>query len=208
MTPLNDIADGQYRDSFPALVVTTLARFLLGSAAIVVGLWAPNCVRSCAAQSSMPDSLEIPHVLDVPDEVDAVEELEAPLAEASSRDLEPLSMIRVDAAAVGPTPEDYSNEFFPAETKNLEEVREQRDWPATEFHWRSAGVCHPRLYFNHDSLEVHGHSCTPHIQPILSAVRFYGTIPLLPPTKLAYPHLAPHGGPRSARPCCNYQRQQ
>jgi len=185
-------------------MVKTLARLLFGSiVAIVVGLWAPKgYVRPCAAQSGVPESIPVPEELgvEVPDELDVPgnelqipEEIERPSGQNSAAKLKPLGMIRLDAKPHGPTPKDESAEFFHGKTVDLNSMGEVRDWPMTAFGWRSAGFCPPPLYFNHDSLEIHGHSSAPHIQPILSGLRFYSSIPLVP-AKMAHSHLAPLGG--------------
>lgn len=80
----------------------------------------------------------------------------------------------------GPLPEDYSGDYFPDETIQLEDARQRRDWPLTEFHWQAADVRHRPLYFDHPSLEMCGQSVNRHLQPLLSGTRFFLTIPLLP----------------------------
>jgi hypothetical protein len=104
--------------------------------------------------------------------------------------LKPLGEISLDSSPPeGPLPEDRSDEFFPEGSTQLDDSRELRGWTLTEFHWQAPDICHPPLYFEHVSLEVHGQSVNRHLQPLLSGARFFATIPLLP-IKMARAH--PH----------------
>jgi hypothetical protein len=57
-----------------------------------------------------------------------------------------------------------------------------RDTPFTLSHkvWEPASICHHPLYFQDSMLERHGHERFPHLQPIASGVRFFGTVPIMP----------------------------
>jgi hypothetical protein len=104
--------------------------------------------------------------------------------------LKPLGEMSLNAGPPeGLLPEDLSDEFFPEGSTLLDDTLELRDWTMTVFHWQAADVCHPPLYFDHASLEVHGQSINRHLQPLLSGARFFATIPLLP-IKIAQAH--PH----------------
>lgn len=46
--------------------------------------------------------------------------------------------------------------------------------------WLPVAICHQPLYFEDVMLERHGHEAYPCLQPIVSGVRFFGSIPLLP----------------------------
>jgi hypothetical protein len=73
--------------------------------------------------------------------------------------LKPLGEISLDSSPPeGLLPEDRSDEFFPGESTQLDDTRELRGWTLTEFHWQAPDICHPPLYFEHVSLEVHGQS--------------------------------------------------
>ena len=46
--------------------------------------------------------------------------------------------------------------------------------------WVPGGFCHQPLYWENPMLERHGHQTCPHLQPVISGVRFYGTFLVLP----------------------------
>jgi len=46
--------------------------------------------------------------------------------------------------------------------------------------WIPGGFCHQPLYWENPMLERHGHQACPHLQPVVSGVRFYGTFLVLP----------------------------
>jgi hypothetical protein len=49
----------------------------------------------------------------------------------------------------------------------------------TLFFWQATNLCHRPLYFQQDYLERDGRSFGP-VQPIVSGVQFFGSVPLLP----------------------------
>jgi hypothetical protein len=55
----------------------------------------------------------------------------------------------------------------------------ERGFPATGFHWQSTNLCYQPLYFQDENLERYGYTFGP-LQPALSAVQFFATIPALP----------------------------
>jgi hypothetical protein len=54
-----------------------------------------------------------------------------------------------------------------------------RGWPDQEYYWEASGLYHRPLYFEDVNLERHGHRVRC-VQPLVSAARFYGTVPALP----------------------------
>jgi len=107
------------------------------------------------------------------------EEIQAPVGHYHGP--KPIGDSRIDPhPASGPLPEDLSGDFFPEETVQLEEMREVRDWPVTEFYWQATEFHHYPPYFDQPDLEVCGRSAHNHLQPLLSGARFFLTIPLLP----------------------------
>lgn len=79
--------------------------------------------------------------------------------------------IRVDGNA---------GEDFPFECAVSNKPHEPRQWPQITYNWKAAALCHKPLYFEQVQLERYGHSWGPYVQPIMSGVHFFGTIPVLP----------------------------
>ncbi len=63
---------------------------------------------------------------------------------------------------------------------------ERRDWPASSSYWEAPGSSHGPLYFEEINLERYGYSYG-HLQPLVSAAHFFGTIPLLPYAMAVHP---------------------
>jgi hypothetical protein len=61
-----------------------------------------------------------------------------------------------------------------------------RGWAPTSYYWEAAALCHRPLYFEEINLERYGNSFGL-TQPVVSAVHFFGTIPLLPYIMAAVP---------------------
>ncbi len=55
------------------------------------------------------------------------------------------------------------------------------------FTWKASCLCHKPLYFEDVQLERYGHSRCPVLQPVISGVRFWATIPILPYLMGVYP---------------------
>ena len=55
------------------------------------------------------------------------------------------------------------------------------------FTWKASAVCHTPLYFEDVQLERYGHGICPLLQPALSGVRFWVTIPFVPYLMGTYP---------------------
>jgi hypothetical protein len=83
----------------------------------------------------------------------------------------------------GPTPVDCSDAIFEGiSDRDRFEVNEVLFWQPTNMMYRPT-------YFDDVPLERYGQSICPHLQPVISGARFFGTVPLLP-YKMGY--LCPH----------------
>ncbi len=68
-----------------------------------------------------------------------------------------------------------------------------RTWPITTRTWTAPKTRHRPLYFEEVNAERYGYTCSRFLQPVLSSVHFFGTVPYLPYLMTADP------------PCqCNY----
>ena len=56
---------------------------------------------------------------------------------------------------------------------------EGRCWSPITYTWKASSLCHKPLYFEEPDLERYGHTWK-HWTPLVSAVHFFGTFPLLP----------------------------
>jgi hypothetical protein len=54
-----------------------------------------------------------------------------------------------------------------------------RHWPGMVYTWKASGLCHKPLYFEDVPLERYGHTWG-YLQPVMSGVHFFGTLPVLP----------------------------
>lgn len=62
------------------------------------------------------------------------------------------------------------SEYFPS-----------RNWNRICFMWKASALCHKPLYFEDKALEVYGHTYVQEeFQPIVSSLRFFLTVPVLP----------------------------
>ncbi len=69
---------------------------------------------------------------------------------------------------------------FPYECRLDAGSHQTRQWPQITYNWKAAALCHKPLYFEQVHLERYGHSWGPYVQPIMSGVHFFGTLPILP----------------------------
>ncbi len=69
---------------------------------------------------------------------------------------------------------------FPYECAVSTKVHQPRQWSQITYNWKAAALCHKPLYFEQVQLERYGHSWGPYVQPIMSGVHFFGTLPVLP----------------------------
>ncbi|MGC4006993.1 MAG: hypothetical protein QM811_29260 [Pirellulales bacterium] len=54
-----------------------------------------------------------------------------------------------------------------------------RPWQPWNYAWEASALCHRPLYFEEKNLERYGHNAG-RLQPAVSAVHFFATIPILP----------------------------
>lgn len=104
-----------------------------------------------------------------------------PDAEQLRQLFKPLQSIQVNVApSNGALPIDCSAELFlPAECSPEADCG-QREWLQTEFTWAASELAHQPLYFDDVPLERYGQTIKPAIQPVLSGVRFFGVLPIMP----------------------------
>ncbi len=76
--------------------------------------------------------------------------------------------------------EGNAGEDFPHECSISSKIHQPRQWPEITYNWKASALCHKPLYFEQVQLERYGHSWGPYVQPIMSGVHFFGTIPILP----------------------------
>jgi hypothetical protein len=69
---------------------------------------------------------------------------------------------------------------FPVECGLGDEQFVPRNFQSTLFAWKASSLCHKPLYFEDVELERYGQTCSPLFQPIISATKFYLTLPILP----------------------------
>lgn len=61
-----------------------------------------------------------------------------------------------------------------------------REWGISSYSWTAPALCHEPLYFEERGLERHGQR-VPVVQPLISAVHFFGRVPALPYLMAAEP---------------------
>jgi hypothetical protein len=71
-------------------------------------------------------------------------------------------------------------EDFPFECEGRRRPFQPRSWAPVTYQWKASGLCHKPLYFEQVQVERYGHSWGPVLQPIMSGVHFFGTVPILP----------------------------
>ena len=86
-----------------------------------------------------------------------------------------ISSIDLDINVTGSAGEDY-----PFECQVSAGTHQPRQWSQITYTWKAAALCHKPLYFEQVQLERYGHSWGPYMQPIMSGVHFFGTLPVLP----------------------------
>ena len=87
----------------------------------------------------------------------------------------------------GIMPENYAQNVFANRPSEFHISGFQRlDNVPTHTHWNAPWVAYRPLYFEDPWLERHGYHYG-HLQPLVSAAKFYGRIPFLPYLKGAYP---------------------
>ena len=103
----------------------------------------------------------------------------------SPRDLKSIREITADISVKR---EDLTGEkHLPPECSLGDAPLEPRHWRRTTFAWTAASTCHNPLYFEEEQLERYGHSWGNVKQTAVSAIQFFGTVPLLPYYMGVYP---------------------
>ncbi|MCA9229450.1 MAG: hypothetical protein KDA57_02265 [Planctomycetales bacterium] len=87
---------------------------------------------------------------------------------------------RIDDIDLSLQVEGNAGEDFPFECHLGAGRLQPRQWAEITYNWKAAGLCHKPLYFEQVHLERYGHSWGPYVQPIMSGVHFFGTLPILP----------------------------
>ncbi len=90
----------------------------------------------------------------------------------------PMGQVRLKGVRVGGRlPRDASSDVFGgAATATTYQRRWNRGWLT----WSASNLDHQPLYFDDVPLERYGQSVCPHLQPAISAARFFGTLPIMP----------------------------
>ncbi|MEM8946814.1 MAG: hypothetical protein AAGD11_16690, partial [Planctomycetota bacterium] len=95
--------------------------------------------------------------------------------EIEKLEADPISSIDLSIRVPGNAGED-----FPYECSVSKSRHEPRQWPQITYNWKASAICHKPLYFEQVQLERYGHSWGPYVQPIMSGVHFFSTVPILP----------------------------
>jgi hypothetical protein len=84
-------------------------------------------------------------------------------------------------------PDDKAKLPLPPQCSLGDEPLRARHWRHITFAFTAASTCHKPVYFEEEQLERYGHSWGPVRQSAVSAVHFFGTVPLLPYYMGVYP---------------------
>jgi hypothetical protein len=68
----------------------------------------------------------------------------------------------------------------PPDCERISSTFESRAWSPVTFTWTAPATCNKPLYFDEVQLENYGHTWGPYVQPIVSGIHFFATVPLLP----------------------------
>jgi hypothetical protein len=68
----------------------------------------------------------------------------------------------------------------PPDCERISDTFQSRAWSPVTFTWTAPATCNKPLYFDEVQLENYGHTWGPYVQPIISGVHFFATVPLLP----------------------------
>lgn len=71
-----------------------------------------------------------------------------------------------------------ADEFGKAHSDRVEREPLLRGFPQQRYHWKASKLHHRPLYFQDVSLERYGQTHV--LQPLVSALKFFGTVPVLP----------------------------
>lgn len=87
----------------------------------------------------------------------------------------------------GDLPEDRAEQKFAGLPEQVQVPGTHRQWCGTSFYWNASLLNHQPLYFEDQNLERHGFSRGCIMQPVVSGVKFFGTLPALPYLMAAAP---------------------
>ena len=76
-------------------------------------------------------------------------------------------------------PENAARTLFSKQAPIRHRVGQSREWSVTAYEWQPTEFCHGPLYFEEINLERYGNEFC-YLQPAISSVHFFGTLPLLP----------------------------
>lgn len=107
-----------------------------------------------------------------------IERLES--EENCHEELQELQADRISSIDLSIRVEGNAGEDYPFECIVSGQTHQPRQWPQITYNWKAAAICHKPLYFEQVQLERYGHSWGPYVQPIMSGVHFFGTLPVLP----------------------------
>lgn len=125
-------------------------------------------------QPNLADTLEQAEVLDLPP---------APQQSTTPRECyeaPPLSALSASIALPAGTLPTDTAALCAAQTTPTGDARLIGAWPCTEHHWSATCMHHRPLYFEEINAERYGYTVSYVMQPIISAAKFFATIPALP----------------------------
>ena len=82
---------------------------------------------------------------------------------------------------------EVKSQNVPIECQASDDSFRARHWRPVCYTWTASATCNKPLYFEEPQLERYGHSTGRFTQPIVSAVHFFATVPLLPYFMGVYP---------------------
>lgn len=102
-------------------------------------------------------------------------------AEELERWSRPLDEIRIDTRPSGELrPVDCSQGLFVPAGRKPDDSQYSPRWPVREIVWLPSEFSYQPLYFDDTPLERYGQTASPVLQPFLSGLQFFGTLPVLP----------------------------
>jgi hypothetical protein len=157
------------------LCLTGMMVFVAGAVVAQEPAPGPRLVDEDEAIAQQPGELTPP---------DAVNKIRCPTREDLKKRMKGIADIRVTdlPKQEGKVfPQDCAKELIEEEGEPTMTLADSRGWPEGTFSWKASGAVHRPLYFEDVTLERYGHtSAIPGLQPVVSGVRFYGQLAMLP----------------------------
>lgn len=125
-------------------------------------------------EPNLADTLEQAEVLDLPP---APQQSTAP---RECYEAPPLSALSASIALPAGTLPTDAAALCAAQTTPTGDARLIGAWPCLEHHWSATCMHHRPLYFEEINAERYGYTVSYALQPIISAAKFFATIPALP----------------------------